>query len=86
LKTTSIYSGIPGLYRNNNWNVCNLHNISIITNQGDKMVACKALFGSCYHTLTKILPKYGIIAELVDGRRIINLERALSKKYKVSFF
>ena len=50
------------------------------------MVACKLLFGSCNQTLTKILPKYGIIAELVDGRRIINLESALSKKTKLVFF
>ena len=48
--------------------------------------ACKLLFGSCNQTLTKILPKYGIIAELVDGRRIINLESALSKKTKLVFF
>lgn len=35
---------------------------------GDKVVASRALFGSCLYILQNILPKYGIKTELVDGR------------------
>jgi len=35
---------------------------------GDRVVASRALFGSCDYILTEILPRYGIETELVDGR------------------
>jgi O-succinylhomoserine sulfhydrylase len=34
---------------------------------GDKVVASKALFGSCRYILDEILPRYGITTELVTG-------------------
>ncbi|ANK82699.1 MAG: O-succinylhomoserine sulfhydrylase [Rhizobiales bacterium NRL2] len=34
---------------------------------GDRVVASRALFGSCHHILTQILPRFGIEAVLVDG-------------------
>ena len=34
---------------------------------GDRVVAARALFGSCLHVITKILPQYGISCVLVDG-------------------
>ena len=35
---------------------------------GDRVVASRALFGSCIHILTNILPRYGVETVLVDGR------------------
>ena len=39
--------------------------------QGDKIVASRALFGSCYQILTKIFPKYGINTTFVSGKNIV---------------
>jgi O-succinylhomoserine sulfhydrylase len=36
--------------------------------KGDKVVASRALFGSCLFILQNILPKYGVETVLVDGR------------------
>ena len=35
--------------------------------QGDRVVAAKALFGSCRWIITNLLPKYGVEVEFVDG-------------------
>lgn len=34
---------------------------------GDRVVASRALFGSCHHILTQILPRFGVETVLVDG-------------------
>ena len=38
-----------------------------LTKAGDRVVASRALFGSCYFIVTNLLPRYGIETELVDG-------------------
>jgi len=35
---------------------------------GDRVVASRALFGSCQYIIAEILPRYGVHTELVDGR------------------
>lgn len=54
--------------------------------KGDRVVAARALFGSCHHILTKILPKFGIDVELIDGKDLNCWEKALRKKTKMIFF
>ena len=34
---------------------------------GDRVVAARALFGSCQFIVSELLPRYGIETELVDG-------------------
>ena len=53
---------------------------------GDRLVSGRALFGSCHHIITKILPKFGIDIELVDGKDLNQWEKALQKKTKLVFF
>lgn len=53
---------------------------------GDHVVAARALFGSCHHILTKIFPKYGIEATLVDGTDIGQWKDAVKPNTKVFFF
>ena len=36
---------------------------------GDRVVASRALFGSCYWIVSTLLPRYGIVSEFVDGDR-----------------
>ncbi len=46
---------------------------------GDRVVAAKALFGSCRHICSTILPRYGVETEFVDGADLDAWKRALSK-------
>ena len=53
--------------------------------RGDRLVASRALFGSCAHICTHILPRYGIETELIDGNDRAAWERALSEPAKAVF-
>jgi len=44
---------------------------------GDRVVASRALFGSCHHILTQILPRFGVQTTLVDGTDLNQWEAAL---------
>jgi O-succinylhomoserine sulfhydrylase len=44
---------------------------------GDRVVASRALFGSCLYVLQNILPRYGIQTVIVDGRDLDQWEAAL---------
>lgn len=46
---------------------------------GDRVVASRALFGSCNYVLTEQLPKYGVETVLVDGTDLDQWRDALSK-------
>lgn len=52
---------------------------------GDKIVASKALFGSCRYLIEEILPRFGIEVELVTGADNEAWERALTKGTKAVF-
>jgi len=45
---------------------------------GDRLVASRALFGSCSVIVNEILPRLGVETEIVDGRDLGAWERALS--------
>jgi O-succinylhomoserine sulfhydrylase len=46
---------------------------------GDRLVASRALFGSCHWIVSTLLPRYGIQAEFVDGGDMAQWKVALSK-------
>ena len=46
---------------------------------GDRVVAASALFGSCRHICSTILPRYGVETEFVNGSDLDAWKRALSK-------
>jgi len=46
---------------------------------GDRVVASRALFGSCHWIVSTLLPRYGIHAEFVDGGDLAQWRIALSK-------
>ena len=45
---------------------------------GDRVVASRALFGSCQYIIAELLPRYGIESVLVDGRDLGAWEAALA--------
>ncbi len=52
---------------------------------GDRLVAARALFGSCAVVATEILPRYGVETTLVDGRDLSQWEAALARGAKAVF-
>jgi O-succinylhomoserine sulfhydrylase len=52
---------------------------------GDRVVASRALFGSCLYIIADQLPRFGIETELVDGTDIDQWQRALDKPAKCVF-
>jgi len=52
---------------------------------GDRVVASRALFGSCHYIVNDLLPNYGIHSELVDGTDLDQWRRALSQKTDAVF-
>jgi len=46
---------------------------------GDRVVAARALFGSCHWIVSTLLPKFGIVTEFVDGSDLNQWRAALSK-------
>lgn len=53
---------------------------------GDRVVASRALFGSCHVILDEILPRMGVETELIDGTDLAEWERALELGAKAVFF
>lgn len=52
---------------------------------GDHVVANRVLFGSCFHIITQILPRFGIGYTLVDGRDSAAFSRAMKPETKLVF-
>ncbi len=52
---------------------------------GQRLVASRALFGSCHYIVADLLPRYGIETVLVDGRDLSAWETALAPGAAVTF-
>lgn len=52
---------------------------------GDRVVASRALFGSCHYIVQDQLPRFGIETELLDGTDLAAWERALRRPVDVVF-
>ncbi len=52
---------------------------------GDRLVASKALFGSCDYICRELMPRYGVETIMVDGTNLDEWETALSKPTAVVF-
>jgi O-succinylhomoserine sulfhydrylase len=53
---------------------------------GDRVVAARELFGSCFQILDAILPRWGVQTEFVDGTDLEQWERALATPATAVFF
>ena len=59
--------------------------LAALCKKGDRIVACRAMFGSCLQIITKIMPNHGVDFELVDGTDLNAWEQALQKPTKIVF-
>jgi O-succinylhomoserine sulfhydrylase len=53
---------------------------------GDRLVAARSLFGSCFVVCNEILPRWGVETVFVDGDDMAQWEQALSAPTKAVFF
>ena len=59
--------------------------IACLVSAGDRIVASKSMFSSCYVVLTQILPRWGVEVELVAGNDEADWKKALSRPTKAVF-
>lgn len=52
---------------------------------GDRLVASRALFGSCSVIVNEIMPRFGVESQLVDGRDLDEWDRVLARGADVVF-
>jgi O-succinylhomoserine sulfhydrylase len=52
---------------------------------GDRVVASRALFGSCHYICSELLPRYGVQSVFVDGRDLDQWKAALDRPTKAVF-
>jgi len=60
--------------------------LAALVKAGDRVVAARSLFGSCFVILDEILPRFGVTTEFVDGYDLDQWERALSTPAAAVFF
>ena len=53
---------------------------------GDRLVAARSLFGSCFVVCNEILPRWGVETVFVDGEDLSQWEEALSEPTQAVFF
>jgi O-succinylhomoserine sulfhydrylase len=54
-------------------------------NQGDHVVAAKAMFGACRYVIEEVLPRFGITNTLVDGTNVDQWRNAMTPATKMLF-
>jgi O-succinylhomoserine sulfhydrylase len=59
--------------------------LASLVRAGDRIVASRALFGSCFQIVTSILPRWGVTTDLVDGHDLAQWEAALASPARVVF-
>ncbi|HZI97844.1 MAG TPA: O-succinylhomoserine sulfhydrylase [Actinomycetales bacterium] len=60
--------------------------MAALVRAGDRVVAARSLFGSCFVILDELLPRWGVTTEFVDGADLDQWEKALSTPAKAVFF
>ncbi|MFF0493833.1 O-succinylhomoserine sulfhydrylase [Nocardia sp. NPDC004068] len=60
--------------------------LGALLGNGDRLVAARSLFGSCFVVCNEILPRWGVETVFVDGEDIAQWEEALSKPTRAVFF
>ncbi len=59
--------------------------LACLVRAGDRVVASRALFGSCHYVVHDILPRFGVTTELVDGTDLKAWARALARPTRAVF-
>ncbi|MBF6329087.1 O-succinylhomoserine sulfhydrylase [Nocardia transvalensis] len=60
--------------------------LAALLGNGDRLVAARSLFGSCFVVCNEILPRWGVETVFVDGEDLDQWEAALSQPTQAVFF
>jgi O-succinylhomoserine sulfhydrylase len=60
--------------------------MAALVKAGDRVVAARSLFGSCFVILDELLPRWGVTTEFVDGDDLEQWQKALSTPATAVFF
>ncbi|KQX67202.1 O-succinylhomoserine sulfhydrylase [Angustibacter sp. Root456] len=60
--------------------------LAALVSQGDRVVAARSLFGSCFVVLDEILRRFGVETDFVDGADLDQWREALSRPATAVFF
>ncbi len=60
--------------------------LAALVRSGDRVVAARSLFGSCFVILDELLPRWGVECEFVDGADLEQWEQALATPAAAVFF
>jgi O-succinylhomoserine sulfhydrylase len=60
--------------------------LGALLGSGDRLVAARSLFGSCFVVCNEILPRWGVETVFVDGEDLAQWEQALSQPTTAVFF
>ncbi len=81
-----IIEGAEAVYATSSGMAAVFTSLIALLETGDRVVASRGLFGSCFIIVDELLPRWGIETEFVDGSDLDAWARALSKPTKAVFF
>jgi O-succinylhomoserine sulfhydrylase len=81
-----LLEGAPACFATATGMAAVFNSLAAILKTGDRVVAARALFGSCFVILDEILPRWGIHTDFVDGHDLDQWREALSTPAQAVFF
>jgi O-succinylhomoserine sulfhydrylase len=81
-----LLEGAPACFATATGMAAVFNSLAAFLKAGDRVVASRALFGSCFVILDELLPRWGIRTEFVDGHDLAQWEQALATPAQAVFF
>jgi O-succinylhomoserine sulfhydrylase len=81
-----LLEGAPACFATATGMAAVFNSLAAILKAGDRVVAARALFGSCFVILDELLPRWGIHTDFVDGHDLDQWRQALATPAQAVFF
>ena len=81
-----LIEGAPAAFATSSGMAAVFTGLGALLGAGDRLVAGRSLFGSCFVVCNEILPRWGVETVFVDGEDLDQWEQALSKPTTAVFF
>jgi O-succinylhomoserine sulfhydrylase len=81
-----LLEGAPACFATATGMAAVFNSLAAILKAGDRVVAARSLFGSCFVILDEILPRWGIHTDFVDGHDLDQWRTALATPAQAVFF
>src|SRR3712207_2822418 len=81
-----LLEGAPACFATATGMAAVINSLAALLRAGDRVVASRALFGSCFVILDEILPRWGIRTDFVGGHDLDQWREALSAPAQAVFF